>query len=61
MIVTTEGKAVAEVSKPNTGSNIDVARSPTFNGNISKISGFLMAYKLYIRMRIKNTSVEEQI
>jgi len=54
-------EAVAEVSQPNTGSNIDVDKPLTFNGDINKISDFLMAYRLYIRIRMRDESVEEQI
>lgn len=31
----TGGEAVVEVSQPNTGSNVDVAKLPTFNENIN--------------------------
>ena len=57
----TGGEAVAEVSQSNTGSNVDVAKLSTFNENISKILYFLIAYRLYIRMRMRDESVGEQI
>jgi len=38
-----------------------VVKPPTFNGEVGKVSGFLTAYKLYIRMRIRDAAVEEQI
>jgi len=52
---------VIETSRPNTKLNIEVAKLQIFNGKISKILGFLMAYKFYIRMRIRNAAVKEQI
>ena len=52
---------MAEVSQSNTGSNVDVAKLSTFNENISKILYFLIAYRLYIRMRMRDESVGEQI
>jgi len=38
-----------------------MAKLPTFNGEVSKVSAFLIVYRLYIIMRIKDISVEEQI
>jgi len=49
------------VSRPNTRSNIEVAKLQTFNGEISKVSEFLILYRLYIRMRIREVLVEKQI
>jgi len=40
---------------------MEMARPLTFNGTSSKISGFVMACKLYIKMKIKEVAVEEQI
>ena len=55
-------KTVAEeVSWPNTGSNVDIAKLPTFNGEVGKVSCFLIAYKLYIRIRMREVMVEEQV
>jgi len=42
----------------NIKSNIKVAKLPT---NTSKVLDFLMVYRLYIRMRIRNILVEKQI
>ena len=41
--------------------NIEVAIPPIFNRDTSKISEFIMACKLYIRIRIRDISVEEQV
>jgi len=32
-----------------------------FSKEINKVLGFLTVYKLYIRMRMKNASVEKQV
>ncbi len=45
----------------NTRFNIKVAKLPTFNRDTSKVLEFLMVYRLYIRMRMRNTLVEKQI
>ena len=38
-----------------------MAKPQIFDGTSSKVSGFVEAYKLYIRMRLRKSSVEEQI
>jgi len=39
----------------------EVAKLQTFDGTLSKVSGFIGSCKLYVRMRLKESSVEEQI
>jgi len=38
-----------------------VAKPPVFNGEVEKVKGFIMAYRLYLRIRMRGTIVEEQI
>ena len=40
---------------------IEVAKSQTFDGTPSKVSGFVEACKLYIKIRLRESSVEEQV
>jgi len=42
-------------------SNVKVAKLPIYNRKISKIEGFIMICRLYLRMRMRRVIVEEQI
>jgi len=53
------GRMVAP--KPNTKSNVEVAKLQIFNREIGKESGFLMACRPYIQMKLSGTLVGEQI
>jgi len=44
---------------PNTGSNIEMAKPPVFSREVEKIGGFITAYRLYLRIKMKGTAVEE--
>ena len=39
----------------------EVAKPQTFDGTLSKVSGFVGVCKLYIKMRLRESSVEEQV
>ena len=52
---------VAEKGVGSRGTNTEVAKPQTFNGTSSKISGFVTACRLYIRMKMREVAVEEQI
>jgi len=45
----------------NTSAATEVAKPQTFDGILLKVSGFVGACRLYIRMRLRESSVEEQI
>jgi len=51
----------AKVPQPNTRSNIKVAKPQIFGGITNKMSGFLIVYRLYIRIKIGDVLVEEQV
>jgi len=51
------GRGVGE----GTSAAIEVAKPQTFDGTPSKVSRFVAVCKLYIRMRLRESSVEEQI
>ena len=46
---------------PNTGSHMEVAKPAISNGEAGKVGGFIMVYRLYLKMKMRGTSVEEQV
>ena len=50
-----------EVEGSNIGSYIEVARPLIFSREVGKVRGFIMACKLYLRMKMKKAPLEEQI
>ena len=56
-----EAELAVVISRPDIGSNVEVAKPQMFNRKASKVSGFLTLCRLYIRMRMRETIVEEQI
>jgi len=43
------------------GLNVKVAKLPVFNGEGEKVGGFITVCRLYLRMKMRETIVEEQI
>jgi len=50
-----------EARGPNTGSHMEVAKPAIFNGEAAKVGGFIMACRLFVKMKLRETSVEEQV
>jgi len=40
---------------------MEVAKPAIFNGEIGKVGGFITACRLYLKMKMRGTSVEEQV
>ena len=45
----------------NAGPYMEVAKPAIFNGEAGKVGGFIMACRLFIRMKLRETMVEEQV
>jgi len=52
---------VGETKGSNTGSHIEVTKPSVFNREAGKVGGFIIAYRLYLRMKMREAIVEEQI
>ena len=44
-----------------TGPKVEVATPAIFNGEAGKVGGFVMACRLYLRMKMREATVEEQV
>ena len=45
----------------NMGSHMEVAKLAIFNGEAGKVGGFIMACRLFVRMKLRGSTVEEQV
>ena len=53
--------AGGEAVGSNMGSHMEVAKPAIFNGEVGKVGGFITACRLFLRMKLRGTSVEEQV
>ena len=45
----------------NMGSQLEVAKPAIFSGEAGRVGGFITACRLYIKMRLRGNTVEEQV
>jgi len=55
------GGAERGATGSNTGPHIEVAKPAIFNGEAGKVGGFVTVCKLYLRMNMREATVEEQV
>ena len=56
------GAGVAgETTGSNMGSHMEVAKPAIFNGEVAKVGGFITACRLFVRMKLRGSTVEEQV
>jgi len=55
------GGAEREVVEVNRGYQMEVAKPAIFSGEAGKVGGFIMACRLYLRMKMREAIVEEQV
>jgi len=58
LLAVTKGGVTKE---PNIRSNVEIAKLLVFNREARKIGGFITVCKLYLRIRIREILVKEQI
>ena len=55
------GKAERGAVEVNRGYQMEVAKPAIFSGEAEKVGGFIMACRLYLRMKMREATVEEQV
>ena len=60
LLVAQEG-AEGATTGPNVGSHMEVAKPAIFNREAGRVGGFILACRLYIKMKLRGNTVEEQV
>jgi len=50
-----------ETRGSNMRSHMEVAKPAIFNGEAGQVGGFITAYRLFLRMKLRESTVEEQV
>ena len=60
-LLAVQGGAGREAAGSNVGSHIEVAKPAIFNGEAAKVGGFITACRLFLKMKLRGATVEEQV
>ena len=60
-LLAAQGGAGGEAGGSNMGSHIEVAKPAIFNREVEKVGGFITACRLFVRMKMRENTVEEQV
>ena len=60
-LLAAQGGVEGAAMESNVGSYIEVAKPAIFNGKAGRVGGFVTACRLYLKMRLRETIVEEQV
>jgi len=55
------GSAERGTMGSNIGSQMEVAKPAIFNGEAGRVRGFVIVCRLYLRMKMREMTVEEQV
>ena len=62
LLVAQGGTGVSgEAVGSNVGSHMEVVKPAIFNGEAAKVGGFITVCKLFLRMKMRGATVEEQM
>ena len=60
-LLAAQGGAGGGATGTNAGPHMEVAKPAIFNGEAGKVGGFITACRLYLRMKLRGATVEEQV
>jgi len=60
-LLAAESGGVGGTEGRTTGAKVEVAMPAIFNGEAGKVEGFVTACRLYLRMKMREATVEEQV
>jgi len=60
-LLAAEGGVEREMTGSNMGPQMEVAKPSIFNREAGRVGGFMTAYRLYLRIKMREATVEEQV